>query len=201
MKVAVLFSGGKDSTFALKHALDKEWNVKYLITMEPERDDSWMFHHPCTKLTSLQSQALGIKHIIRKTNGLKASTYQKSRIDCVCDSLGLRSISPLWGKDQSALLEDMIDSGMDIIFVGVSCGGLDDSWLGRILDSRALGDLKAIDEEYGINIAGEGGEYETFVIDAPFFKKMITFEEVERMWDPSTSSGTLRFKGAKLIDK
>jgi diphthine-ammonia ligase len=227
MRVAVLFSGGKDSTFALKVALDQGWDVKYLVSIVPERDDSWMFHRPCMELTELQAEAIGITHVLKSTSGEKekeledlmdalkrikpeidavvsgaiASRYQKDRVDMVCKEIGLRSIAPLWGKDQYKLVKQQIDADFDTIFVGVSAEGLGKNMLGAMLDSRTLEMLKEAHEKHGINIAGEGGEYETFVIDGPIFKKRVAFNEVEKVWDDETQSGYIICKGAKLIDK
>lgn len=227
MRVAVLFSGGKDSTFALNVALEHGWDVKYLVTIMPQRDDSWMFHHPCIQLTELQAEAIGVPHITKKTSGEKekelddlietlkliksdidavvsgavASRYQKDRIDAVCKELGLRSITPLWGKNQLKLVEAEVDAGFDIIFSGVSSAGLDKDWLERIIDSQMIEKLKEVNEKYGINIAGEGGEYETFVMDGPIFKKRIVFDEIQKVWDEKTESGYIICKGAKIIDK
>ncbi len=222
-----MFSGGKDSTFALKVALEQGWDVKYLITMISERDDSWMFHHPCIELTKIQSQAIGIKQLVKRTTGKKeeelkdltdilnrvkgdidavvsgaiASRYQKDRIDAICKELDLRSIAPLWGKNQAMFLKDVIDSRMDVIFISVSCEGMDKKWLGRKIDSQALEDLKKLNERYGINVAGEGGEYETFVTDGPMFKKRVLLGEVEKVWDKKTNSGYIICKETKLLDK
>jgi len=227
MRVAILFSGGKDSTFALKVALEQGWDVRYLVTMVSERDDSWMFHHPCIEQTKLQSQAVGIKQLLKTTSGVKeeevkdlvevllgikdeidgvvsgalASRYQKDRIDALCKELDLRSIAPLWGKNQQMFMQEIVDSGMDAIIVGVSCEGMGKEWLGRIIDSRAINDLQKLNERFGINVAGEGGEFETFVMDAPFFKKRIVFGEMEKKWDAETNSGYIICKNAKLIDK
>lgn len=227
MRVAVLFSGGKDSTFTTHVALEQGWDVKYLVTILPKRSDSWMFHHPCIELTKLQAESIGIKQIVKKTSGEKekelddlinalkvvkpevdavvcgavASRYQKDRIDAVCKELDLRSITPLWGKDQLNLLQDEIDARFDIIFSGVSSAGLDKEWLGRVLDSQMVERLKEVHEKYGINISGEGGEYETFVMDGPIFKKRVVFEEIEKVWDSDTASGYIICKEAKLIDK
>jgi ABC transporter with metal-binding/Fe-S-binding domain ATP-binding protein len=227
MKVAVLFSGGKDSTFALKVALDQGWEVKYLVSIVSERDDSWMFHRPCIELTELQAEAIGIPHLMKETSGEKekelkdlmeimravapevdgivsgavASTYQKDRIDMICKELGLRSITPLWGKDQLILVKDQVDAGLDIIFTGVSSEGFDVEWLGRMLDYQTIDALSELNKKHGINIAGEGGEYESFVMDGPMFNKKIVFEEVEKKWDDETQSGVLICKGAKLIYK
>jgi len=227
MRVAVLFSGGKDSTFALNVALGQGWDVKYLVTILPERDDSWMFHHPCIERTKLQAEAIGVPHLTRKTGGEKekeledliavlgkikdeidaivsgavASRYQKDRIELVCKELELRSITPLWGKDQLKLVQAEIDAGFDIIFSGVSSAGLGKDWLGRILDVQIVEKLKEVHEKHGINVSGEGGEYETFVMDGPIFKKRVVFDDIEKIWNEATESGYIICKNAKLIDK
>ena len=207
--------------------MDQGWDVKYLVTMMSERDDSWMFHHPCIELTKLQSQAVGIRQLLKKTSGRKedelrdlaealegikddvdavvsgavASRYQKDRIDAVCKELDLRSIALLWGKNQLKLLEDEVDSGLDIVITGVAAEGFDKSWLGRKIDADAIKELKKSNEMHGINIAGEGGEYETFVMDGPIFKRRIGLGNIEKVWDDSTGSGYIICKDAKLINK
>lgn len=227
MRVAVLFSGGKDSMFALHVALEQGWDVKYLVTMLPDQSDSWMFHHQCVELTKLQAEVIGIKQIVKTTSGEKekeledlvaalkeingeiiavvsgavASRYQKDRIDAVCKELGLNSISPLWGKKQLMLIEDEIAAGFEIIISGVAAAGFDKEWLGKKMDAGVIEDLKALSEKFGISPAGEGGEYETFVIDGPIFKKRIELGDVKKIWDESTASGYIICENAKLIDK
>jgi len=227
MRVAVLFSGGKDSTFATAVALEQGWDVRCLVTLLPARSDSWMFHHPCAELTKLQAEAMGIKHVMWETAGEKekeledmtaaiksikddidavvsgaiASRYQKDRIDAVCKELGLRSICPLWGKDQLKLLRDEIDAGLEIVMTAVATEGLDEKWLGRKIDGDALRELAALQKKFGINPSGEGGEYESFVINAPFFKKKIELGVIEKVWDADTANGYIICKDAELIGK
>jgi len=222
MRLAVLFSGGKDSTYAL-NLVKREHEVKFLITIFPEKG-SWMFHFPCIELTKLQAKALGIKQVIAKTKGEKekeledlkkaikkvrnkvegivsgavASNYQKSRIDRVCEDLGLQSISPLWQKDQLSLLEEEA-SCMGILITGVFCEGFDESWLGRRMDKECLQDLIKLNKKYGVNLSGEGGEYETFVLDSPTFKKKILIESWKKVWEGN--SGYIVVEKAKLINK
>ncbi|MCX6820576.1 MAG: diphthine--ammonia ligase [Candidatus Aenigmarchaeota archaeon] len=227
MRVAVLFSGGKDSTFATHVALQQGWDVRYLVTLLPKRNDSYMFHHPCAGLTTLQAEAMGIKHVVKETAGEKekeledmtaalksvagevdgvlsgaiASRYQKDRVDAVCKDLGLRSIAPLWGKDQHILLKDEIAAGLQIVMTAVAAEGLDARWLGRKIDNDAANELALLHTQSGINIAGEGGEYETFVTDAPFFRKRVDLGAIEKIWDADTASGYIICKDAKIVSK
>jgi len=206
MKVAALISGGKDSALALYRAMKKGYDVKYLVSMIPHREDSWMFHYPNVHLTDLFAKACGIPLIKSETSGVKEreledlkrtligldiegivsgavrSTYQKSRIDRICAEIGLESIAPLWGEDQKALMEELIFKDFNVIFTGVYAYGLDRSWLGRRLDRQALNDLIELNRRYGISIIGEGGEYETLVLDAPYFNWRIKILRHRIVW-------------------
>jgi ABC transporter with metal-binding/Fe-S-binding domain ATP-binding protein len=227
MRLAALFSGGKDSTFALLKAMKQGHEIKYLVTLFPQREDSWMFHYPCVEQTRLQSKALGIRQIIQKTAGEKekelddlrkvlikikpkidgivsgavASKYQKNRIDKICEELGLESIAPLWGRNQEELLNEEIRSGLDIIITSVSTAGLDKSWLGKRIDAMVIDELKQLHEKYGLNLVFEGGEAETLVCDAPIFKKRIEIQDFKTLWDNRTSSGYIKIGKAVLVDK
>lgn len=227
MHVAVLFSGGKDSMFSAFICIRQGWDVKYLVTMLPAREDSWMFHHPCVELTRLQAESMGIEHVTRTTSGEKekeledliaalkevsgevdavvsgavTSRYQKDRVDAVCKELGLRSIAPLWGKDQLKLLQDEVDAGFEIIITAVAAEGFDESWLGRKIDEKCIVDLKELNRKYDINLIFEGGEAESFVLDCPVFKKRIEIDSIKKIWDEKTGSGYIICEGAKLVDK
>jgi ABC transporter with metal-binding/Fe-S-binding domain ATP-binding protein len=226
-KLALLFSGGKDSTFSLWYCLNQGWDVVTLVTVKPMNPFSWMFHCPCIEFTYLQAEALNLPLIVIKTKGKKevelddlkkglsnlkkrcyisgvvsgavASDYQKTRIDRICDRLNLKSFSPLWHKDPELLLRSMLDAGFEAVFTGVSAQGLNEKWLGRKLDEKAIEDLIKLNQKFGIHLSLEGGEAETFVIDCPLFKKRIEFEEVENVW--KHDSGYILVKKAKLIDK
>ncbi|MEM5853507.1 MAG: TIGR00289 family protein [Candidatus Aenigmatarchaeota archaeon] len=227
MRVAVLFSGGKDSTYATYIAKKQGYDVKYLVTIIPEREDSWMFHFPCIALTKLQAKALGIKQIMRKTksekekeledlkrvlekikgeidavvSGAVASNYQKYRIDKVCEELGLKHIAPLWEKDQEEVLKEEVKSGFEIMVTGVFAEGFDETWLGRIIDEELFEELLRLKRRFGISVSGEGGEYETFVLDCPLFKKRIDILSFKKIWDEKIKSGYVEVKEAKLVEK
>ncbi|MCX8194115.1 MAG: diphthine--ammonia ligase [Candidatus Pacearchaeota archaeon] len=197
MRAGVLFSGGKDSCLALHYAL-KEHEVVCLITVFSDNPDSFMFHTPNIRWTKKQAEAIGLPIITEKTKGEKekelvdlkraikkakenykiegivtgaiASVYQFSRIKKICDELGLKCINPLWQKDQFELLREIIKLKFDVVVVGVAAEGLE-KFVGRKIDFHFIKDIEKVHEKYKIHVAGEGGEFETFVLWAPFFKK------------------------------
>ena len=223
MRVAALVTGGKDSALALYRALKLGYEIKFLVTMLPQREDSWMFHFPNIHLTDLFAKAVKIPLVQAETAGIKetelkdlknllatleiegvvsgavSSRYQKERIDKVCQELNLKSIAPLWQEDSMQLLKEIINLNFEVIIVGVYAYGFDQSWLGRKIDSTALKDLVGLNDKYQISLVGEGGEYETLVLDAPFFKKRIQVLQTERIWE--NDSGYLLVKEARLVEK
>ena len=66
MKVAIMYSGGKDSTFAIDHALEKGWDIKYLISIKPTRTDCYLFHYATVEHTKELAKILEIPHILEK---------------------------------------------------------------------------------------------------------------------------------------
>jgi ABC transporter with metal-binding/Fe-S-binding domain ATP-binding protein len=207
MKVVGLFSGGKDSTFAARKAQEAGNELKYLVTIKSENPDSYMFHTVNLDLTDLQAQVWGIPHIELETKGEKekelmdlkeglsnleveglvsgaiASNYQRERLDRICTELGLIHISPLWGMDRELLIREMLDNGMKIIFSAVSAYGLDVNWLGEFLNEETLGNLVKLNRKIGLDICGEGGEYESLVVDAPWFNEKLEVKRAEKTWD------------------
>lgn len=93
----------------------------------------------------------------------------------------------------------MFEAGFEIIITSVSAAGLNQSWLGRRIDERCIEELLKLREKYGISIVGEGGEMETFVTDAPFFKNKIKIKKAEKSWDGVR--GVFEIKDAELAGK
>ncbi|MEG3224697.1 MAG: TIGR00289 family protein [Methanobacteriales archaeon Met13] len=226
MKAAVLFSGGKDSTMALYKALEKGWEVEYLVSILSANPHSYMFHVPNIHLTSLLAEALNIKIVTAQTLGEKerelkdlrrvlkelkergvrgifsgalSSTYQKSRIDAICQDLGLLSKAPHWHRDPLLYMDEIIELGFQVIITGVAAEGLDESWLGREINPAAREELQVLHEKYGIHLAFEGGEAETLTLDGPIFKKKLIIQDSQKVWD--VDSGYLVVKKAILVDK
>lgn len=198
MKLAPLFSGGKDSVYAAYLAKQQGHELVCLITLHSENKESYMFHTPSIKKTKYQAKAIGLPLLVHKTKGIKEeelkdleeaikkaikkykidgittgalhSVYQASRIQKICDDLGIKCINPLWHKEEIGYLNELVQNNFNIIVVGVFAYPLNQSWLGRTIDKDFIHDVQKLKEKYKIHPAGEGGEFETFVLDCPLFK-------------------------------
>jgi len=223
MRVAVLATGGKDSALALYKVLNEDHEVKYLVSMIPLREDSWMFHYPNIRLVDLFAEAAEIQLVKAETLAVKerevedlkrliegldvdaivsgaiASTYQKSRIEKMCEQLRLKCIAPLWHKNPLDILKEILDLKFEVIITGVYAYGFSEEWLGRKIDEASVKALIELNKQYGVSLVGEGGEYETLVLDAPFFKKRIKIVEAEKIW--KNQSGYFLITKAKLENK
>jgi diphthine-ammonia ligase len=223
MRVAVLATGGKDSALALNKVLDEGHEVACLATMVPLREDSWMFHYPNICLIDLFAEATEISLVKAETSGIKeeevedlkrlvagldvdglvsgaiASEYQKKRIDGICRELGLKCLAPLWHREPLDILKEILNLQFEVIMTGVYAHGFDQEWLGRKIDQAAVDDLTKLNEQYGVSLVGEGGEYETLVLDASFLKKKIVVVHAEKVW--KGQSGSYLIDEAKLESK
>jgi ABC transporter with metal-binding/Fe-S-binding domain ATP-binding protein len=226
MKVGVLFSGGKDSCLALSKAM-KENEIACLISIISKNEESFMFHTPNIRITELQAKAIGIPLMSLITEGKKEeelkdlekaiveakrkyaiegivtgavrSVYQSSRIEKICKKLDLKCLNPLWQKDEIELLKEAVNFGIKAIISGVFAFPLEKEMLGKIIDAELINELIILKEKYSINPAGEGGELETTVLDAPFFKKRIEIEKFDVKYE--NYAGVFLIKEAKLIEK
>lgn len=228
MKLATLFSGGKDSGLALYKASKEQGNeISCLISIFSKNPESYMFHVPNIKLTKIQAKAMQIPIIIQKTKGEKeeelkdlkkaikkaknkfkiegivtgalASNYQKSRIEKICEELKLKCMSPLWQENQFEILNDLIKNNFEVMVVGIFAYPFSEEWLGKIIDEKTIDELRELTKKFKINPAGEGGEIETFILDCPLFKKKIKIEKFEK--DYKNYSGSLKIKKARLVGK
>lgn len=220
MRIASLVSGGKDSVYASHVAQQRGWNVTHYVTIHPEAADPMLYHKPNVDWVRLQAGTADVAHVkvsapegeagelaaLRRaletldvdgvTSGALASEYQRVRIERVCHDLGLRSFAPLWHHDPVQHLRDLLGAGVEALVVHVAAEGLGKDWLGRPLDERAVQDLERLQRSRGLHPAGEGGEYETFVLDAPQFSQRIQVEESEAYW--KRDAGTFHIRKARL---
>ncbi len=226
MKVAILYSGGKDSTMAIYHALENNDQIVALLTMISNNNASYMFHVPAIEMVEYCAAAMEIPSIDMVTDGIKEeelvdlersikllkdkgveaiytgaieSVYQKSRIDKICRKLSLKAISPLWHIDPVEYMNQIVDLGFEVIITSVSAYGLDESWIGRKITKEAISELVELNEKYGIHPAFEGGEAETLVLDGPIFDRKIVIDDATVDWH--FDSGTYIIKKVHLEEK
>jgi predicted ATP pyrophosphatase (TIGR00289 family) len=129
-------------------------------------------------------------------SGALASEYQRTRIEQICHQLNLRSFTPLWHKNQTLILQEQLHAGFQIMITGVFAEGLEKHWLGTILNKYNIEGLIQQTAKYRINPAGEGGEFETLVLDGPLFQKKIVVDASSVEW--MRDHGTLRITKAHL---
>lgn len=226
MKLAVLFSGGKDSCFASQRAMERE-EVACLITLISKNPESYMFHTPNIHLTEIQAKAIGLPLLVVETEGKKEeelkdlrraiekakekhaiegivtgallSVYQATRVQRICNDIDLWCFNPLWQANQLEYIREFISSGFKAAISGVFAYPFDDSWLGKVIDEETLEELIKISEKFRISLTGEGGEFETFVFDGPIFKKRIEIIEASKVYE--NYSGTYRIERVRLMEK
>ncbi len=228
LKLGVLFSSGKDSAYALYTMLEQNYSVQCLISIISKNSASYMFHTPNIHLVDLQAQAMDIPLVKVETEGEKEkelddlrkaiklakdkynldgivtgalfSNYQRDRAEKICDELGLKIFSPLWHIDQELEMRSLLNLGFEVIISSVAAEGLDKSWLGHKLISKDVNNLVKLNKKLGINIAGEGGELETCVLDAPNFNKKIQINDF-KIIEENENCAYFVIKDAQLIDK
>lgn len=221
MRVAALFSGGKDSCYAAHVAEQGGWEVSHLVTVKPAGEESMMFHWPNVHLTPLLAQAMGKSHLFIEgsgepereveelgealrplgvdgiVSGAVASEYQRTRLERMGERVGLKTFTPLWHKDPLDLLRSLRAAGFKAIVAGCFAEGLGEAWLGRPLDEAAIAELATLQRTRGIHPGGEGGEYESLVLEGPGWRSRVELARVERDWH--RDRGVLRVREARLV--
>ncbi len=214
MKSVALFSGGKDSFLSALIASEQGLDVSHCVTIDPA-EHSMMFHYPNTRAADLSAKllGLGVKHVREERfaaelaslekdgvqaviSGAIASEYQKTRIERLCTELGLVSYTPLWRKRQDLVLKKVIESGMKAMVVSVSAEGLGEGDLGTTINSDFIEKMAHLNDRIGINMAGEGGEYETYVFGLEG-RGMVSIDSSNLRWQGS--GGYLLIESAHFL--
>jgi len=212
MKLASLFSGGKDSTYSIFLAKKQGHEIKCLLSVFPKSDESHLLHHPNLQWTHLQSQSMQIPQLTIKSESDKTgneinalenilirsideyqieglvhggiqSQFQKEKFENLCNKLNLKSIAPLWNRKPLEYMNELISSNFVFIITSVSSDGLDDSWLGKIITKNDITYLYTLSQKFGFNLNFEGGEAETFVVDCSLFSHPIKIIQGKKIWD------------------
>ena len=212
MKLACLFSGGKDSMYAIHLVQNQGHDVVCLLSIFPKSEESHLLHHPNLKWTKLQSESMNIPQLTASSNsddtvdelivmenllqnakdqfqidglvhgGIK-SKFQKEKFETLCLKLNLVSVAPLWETEPKKYMNDLLDSDFNFIMISVSSDGLDEQWLGKIILKSDIEILNNLSNKFGFNLNFEGGESETFVLDCPLFSNPIKINKFVKDWD------------------
>jgi ABC transporter with metal-binding/Fe-S-binding domain ATP-binding protein len=212
LKLASLFSGGKDSIYAIYKAKQEGHSIECLVSIFPQSEESFLLHYPNISATSIQASAMKIPQIVSRVNttdskieleqlqsilkkvkkdyGIEGfvhgglfSDYQRTRFETIGTSLNLKVLSPLWHFDQKNYLKELLDSKFKFIIASVTAAGLDDTWLGRVITTDDVEKLVLLSEKHGFNLTFEGGEAETFVVECPLFYSPIRIVKANKNWD------------------
>jgi len=212
MKLGSLFSGGKDSTFAIYLAQKQGHEVTCLLSIFTKSEESHLLHYPNLQWTKLQSESMNIPqltihsesnetddelsalekllqnakdqfHIEGLVHGGIKSQFQKEKFESLCSKLDLVAITPLWNKEPEQYMNDLLDSDFIFIMITVTSDGLDDTWLGKQITKSDIDTLKNLSVKFGFNLNFEGGEAETFVVNCPLFSNSIKINKSKKIWD------------------
>jgi len=208
-----MFSGGKDSCYAAKYCMDKGWDAT-LIAVKPVSDEAYLWHYATVELTKLQAEAMQLPLIYVNCNeigqkkeakclepvladlhvdalvlgGVGLQETQIREITKVARKFGIETIVPHAVYTSEELLTKELQDGMEIVITEVAAAGLGKEWLGKKINDN-FDRLKALSNKFGFDLLGEGGSYNTFVTDAPHFRKKIVFDNTKINWDEKTRSG------------
>lgn len=203
MRVLALLSGGKDSVCAIEVARGFGWDVAAALVLRPAQDDAWMFHTPNLRVVAGVAQCLGLPLMEAEAragreeelvdleaavaqaheeigfgglvSGALASEYQRTRIDAIGHRLGLRTFAPLWHKEPRAYLASLLAAGYDVRFSRTAADGVPGAWAGERLDEGKVAAMAA--HRARPHVAGEGGEYETLVLDCPAYTRRLVVDQ------------------------
>ncbi len=228
VKLGVLCSSGKDSWYAAYLMKEQNYALSCLITIKSTNPDSYLFHTPNVNLVELQARATGIPLVVVDSLGVKEkevedlknaiskaktlygiegivtgailSTYQRDRVERTAEELGLKVFAPLWHKDQEKELNELLTYGFKVIISSVASDGLNASFLGRELDETLIRDLLKINQKTRINLAFEGGEAETLVLDCPLFTQRLEVLDAKKVMH-GEFCGVYEIINARLVKK
>jgi diphthine-ammonia ligase len=228
LRLVALYSGGKDSTFSIFKIRELGHDVVCLISMYPSADDSFLFHYPNIRLTNylakamqipLSSIALKKKSKEKEFQALKeavlqvksdydiqgivhgaiSSKFQNDLFNRICLDSHIRMFAPLWNVNPLQYMYELVSKKFEIKIVGVSAMGLEKDWLGRSIDKNSIALLELLSRKYGFNLAFEGGEAESLVLDCPLFTRRLDIKKANIHWDGQR--GIFEILDATLIQK
>ncbi|MDP6139195.1 MAG: diphthine--ammonia ligase [Candidatus Woesearchaeota archaeon] len=229
MKVAIMYSGGKDSTSAIDYALEKGWDIKYLISIKPTRTDCYLFHYATVEHTTELAKILKIHHILKKCTVadpekeaqivrkivekkqkttpvnavvLGGTGLQETQLKSIQNALRPLSIEVFAshaGEEHDLIIEKMLNKGYEIMITQVASDGLM-PWLGRTLTKENFNELKRDSANYKFHIGFEGGYADTLVLDGPIFDKKLKIDSFKRIVEDNYC-GHIKINKLSILNK
>jgi len=194
------WSGGKDSCLACYKAMKQGYRIKYLLNFISREFKRCCFHGIEAGLIKLQAELIGIplvqqevtadmgeyekefKAAVKGISGVASMVFgdiyldeHKDWVDRVCGDLNIAPVEPLWNGSPAALVEEFIETGFKAVVVSCQADKFGRDFVGRVVDRDLVAELKS----KNICPCGENGEFHTFVIDGPIFKRSIKILESE----------------------
>ncbi|AJF62723.1 MAG: Metal-binding-domain/4Fe-4S-binding-domain containing ABC transporter, ATP-binding protein [archaeon GW2011_AR20] len=228
MDVAILYSGGKDSTYAIEYCQNKGWNIKYLISIKPNRVDCYLYHFATVELTKELSKILGYKHFYLNCNvadpekealivkNLVEEQQKINKVDSlILGGVGLqetqlrslqKALMPLnvevfashSGEDHEEIMLEMLEKGYEFMITQVASDGLID-WLGKNITKENIKIFFNDAKKYGFNVIGEGGYYDSLAFAGPIFgNKRLVIDDFKKVIE-NKYCGHIIINGFKII--
>jgi len=205
-QVFTSWSGGKDCCFACHQAIVSGLKVRFLANMITEDGKRSWTHGLSAELLEVQSQAIGIPLIQRRTTmanyeaefkdmllalkpeGVRGGVFgdidleeHRQWTNRICQQVDIIPYLPLWGQSQEAILKDFTGLGFEAIVVVARADLFSQEWLGRKINLDFLSHLSELKQTNEIQLCGEAGEYHTFVTDGPLFNQRIEILETNKV--------------------
>ena len=203
LKAFVSWSGGKDGALSYYRAM-KSFQITHLLNMIAEDGEVSRSHGIRTRILQLQGEAIGLPVVqVRsswesyETEFKKAISSLQERgvevgifgdidleehrewVERVSKESGISAVLPLWGeKKRENLIQELIEAGFETVIVATRKDLLGLEWLGRGIDYAFVREISKV---RGVDISGENGEYHTFVVSGPIFKKKLKILKSEKI--------------------
>ena len=200
MRVAISWSGGKDSCLATWYARRQGLDVVFLLNAMYGQLHRVSFHGTRARHIVRQAEAMDLRllqfpvplDLAQYEAAFKRAVSKLQRIgvegivfgdiyldehrqwgERVASEIGVTPYWPLWGRDTHELLPEFIDAGFEAVVVAANVQYFREEWLGRRTDAQFQADIEQLAGERGVDVCGERGEYHTLVIDGPLFRRRL----------------------------
>ena len=222
IKAFVSWSGGKECNLSYYKAMqDKNVEVMCLLNMVTEDGRHSRTHGISSSLLRLQAEAIGIPIMQRncrwdnyeeefkkavsilKKDGIKTGVFgdidieeHRTWVERVCKDMKIKPLFPLWQKKREDVIREFISSGFKALIVAVKASVLDKEWIGHKINKELIRKLKSLTS---VDVCGENGEYHSFVVSGPIFKKRLEIRNTDKI--KKGKSWLLSIKKYELADK